>query len=83
MKVFFRKNTLISYCCVDPEVENNHLSLLSENKENSSTHNSSCGCLRDYPVTIPRNIILNRNSVHLTGKMRNDGEIAILKKKKQ
>lgn len=59
--VFFSENALISYCCVDPEVENSHLSFLSESKENSSANTRSCGCLGDSPVTTPRNIILNRN----------------------
>lgn len=59
--VFFSENALISYCCIDPEAENSHLSFVSESKENFSVHTRSCGCLGDSPVTTPRNIILNRN----------------------
>ena len=49
--VFFGENALLSCCCVDTEVEKSHLSLLSESKENSNTHNNSSECLRDYLVT--------------------------------
>lgn len=70
--VFSVENALISYCCVDTEVENSHLSLLSESKENSDTNNYSSGHLGDYPVTIPWDVIMNRNSIHFKGKMRNN-----------
>lgn len=70
--VFFGENALVSWSYVDPEVENSHLSLLSESEESSRTHTSSCGCLGDYPMMIPGDIILKGSSIHLKGKMRND-----------
>lgn len=75
--VSFGENAWISYCCVDTELENSHLSLFSESEENSSTHHNSSGNLGDYPVTITRNIILKRNPVHLQGRW----EMTIVKKK--
>lgn len=42
-----------------------------------------CWTLRDYLVTISRDIILNRNSVHLKAKMRNDWEMTTFKKNKR